>query len=104
MPKIKDNQMYFAERQKEIAEAKELIKSKLLDIVYQYRETTDNIDRLKVKIKDKDCLKLLNEIYRQTVAMHDLYAIALDLMIDSNQSEFRIMLDIIESIGKQDKQ
>lgn len=55
MPKITDNQMYFAERQKEIAEAKELIKSKLLDIVYQYRETTDNIDRLKVKIKDKDC-------------------------------------------------
>lgn len=36
--------------------------------------------------------------------MHDLYAIALDLMIDSNQREFRIMLDIIESIGKQDKQ
>lgn len=96
--------MYFAERQKEIAEAKELIKSKLLDIVYQYRETTDNIDRLKVKIKDKDCLKLLNEIDRQTVAMHDLYAIALDLMIDSNQREFKIMLDIIESIGKQDKQ
>lgn len=104
MLKITDNQTYFEERQQEIAERNESLKSKLMDIVYQYHNTIDNIYRLRTKIKDKDCLKLLEEIDIQTTAMHDLYAIALDMLIDNNQREFRIMLDIIENTGNQDKQ
>lgn len=90
----------FEERKKEITEINKRVEDWLKDINSLYRQTHDNIKFLSSKIDSKECLKLLAEINTNTVAICDLYATSLQLIIDINYRELFKMAYIMQNDTK----
>lgn len=77
-----------------------MIESWSTDMTTYYQQTIDNINYLRTVNESKDCLKLLNELGRNTNSIYDLYVTTLKMIIDINYREFFEMVEMMHENKK----
>ena len=88
------------ERKRELTGRIKQVECWLADMSRYYHQTIDKINYLRTVNDSKDCLKLLNELGRNTNAIYDLYATALKMIIDIN---YRELFEMVENMYENKK-